>query len=182
MYTFNIDPKQNEYQFDDYSYIFITLRGVFLALLIFCASFLAPYIGCNYQELLKYSKTTRYIFLFLIIYFSINLIDPNSQNKENPIIIILKSFIVMGIFVILNNIDITSILLVLTLFALLIFTYKYYVYIEEVFVNKDGPKGIKDLLLAIQLALSISIGGILILSVVLNRKNKTLFVMDKCNL
>ena len=108
MYTFNIDPKQNEYQFDDYSYIFITLRGVFLALLIFCASFLAPYIGCNYQELLKYSKTTRYVFLFLIIYFSINLIDPNSQNKENPIIIILKSFIVMGIFVILNNIDISS--------------------------------------------------------------------------
>ena len=182
MYTFNIDPKKNEYQFDDYSYIFLTLRGVFLALLIFCASFLAPYVGCNYQELLKYSKPTRYAFLFLIIYFSINLIDPELGNKENPIMVILKSFIVMGIFVVLNNIDISSILLVLTLFALLIFTYKYYMFIEETYINIDGVSGIRDVLLVIQLALSICIVGILILSIFLNRKNKTLFVMDKCKI
>ena len=53
MYTFNIDPNQNKLQFEKYNYLYITLRGVFLALLIFCASFLAPYIGCSYQDILR---------------------------------------------------------------------------------------------------------------------------------
>ena len=182
MYTFNINPKQNEYQFENFSHIFITLRGVFLALLIFCASFLAPYVGCNYQTLLKQSKLSRYAFLFLIIYFSINLIDPELGSKENPLTVVIKSFVVMLIFVILNHIDISSILLVLTLFALLIFTYKYYIYIEETSVNLEEHTTLRDSLFAIQVVLSICIGGVLLLSFSLYRKNEHLFKIDQCKI
>ena len=183
MYTFNIDPTKNKHQFENYNYIYITLRGVFLALLLFCASFLAPYIGCNYQFILKQNYYTRYILLFLIIYFSINLVDPNVGTKENPFMTILKSIIVFFTFLILNNLHITSIVLVLVLFAILIFTSRYYEYYKETTINKDKNKFTQDILLVIQFVLSISIIGILILLLFLNnKKNVPLFLLDKCNL
>ena len=58
MYTFNIDPTKNKHQFENYNYIYLTLRGVFLALLLFCASFLAPYLGYYFLLLLP-EKTSN---------------------------------------------------------------------------------------------------------------------------
>ena len=75
MYTYKIDPTKVSKQFEKYSSFLITIRGVFLALLLFCASFLAPYIGCSYQQILQHSPYVRYLLLFVVIYFSINLVD-----------------------------------------------------------------------------------------------------------
>ena len=181
MYTFNIDPNQNKLQFEKYNYLYITLRGVFLALLIFCASFLAPYIGCSYQDILRQNYYTRYILLFLIIYFSINLVDPDLGVKENPVFSIFKSIFVFFVFLILNNLHITSIILVLTLFALLIFTSRYYAFFKETTVNEKEKQFTKDILLVLQFVFSISIIGVLLLSLFLyNKKNKPMFTLDKC--
>lgn len=181
MYTFNIDPNKNKLQFENYSYLYVTLRGVFLALLIFCASFLAPYIGCSYQDILRQNYYTRYILLFLIIYFSINLVDPDLGVKENPIFSIFKSIFVFIVFLVLNNLHITSIILVLTLFAILIFTSRYYAFFKETTINESENQFTKDILLVLQFVLSISIIGILLLSLLLyNKKNKPIFSLDKC--
>ena len=182
MYTFNIDPQKNNNQFEKYNYVVVTLRGVFLALLIFCASFLAPYLGCNYQSLLQDKKYTRYILLFLVIYFSINLVDPTLGNKENPFIAVIKSIFVFGLFIILNQIDITSIVLVLILFALLIFTSRYYTYFKETTVNIGERKFTNDLLLVIQYVLTLSIFGVLFLSIAMNFDSRTFFSLDQCKI
>ena len=181
MYTFNINPNKNKHQFEDYNYIFVTLRGVFLALIIFCASFLAPYMGCSYQKLLNNDKYTRYVLLFLVIYFSINLVDPELGNKENPFMVVFKSIFVFIIFIALNNIHITSIMIVLILFALLIFTSKYYYYFKETVVNKEEYKFTQDMLFIIQMVLSICIFCILIISMFLNNnKNNRIKTLEKC--
>lgn len=182
MYTFNIDPNKNKHQFENYNYIFVTLRGVFLALLIFCASFLAPYMGCHYQELLQSSKNVRYLFLFLVIYFSINLVDPDLGNKENPFVVIYKSVFVFFIFLLLNNIHISSIILILVLFALLIFASKYYEYFKETTVNKQENKFTQDILLVIQSTLSICIFAILIVSLFMNNDKHSFFSLDQCKI
>ena len=91
MYTYKVNPDKSETGFKGYPHVLITIRGVFLALILFCASFLAPYIGCNYQSELKTSMEMRYLLLFLVIYFSINLVDGDDANIENPLFALLKS-------------------------------------------------------------------------------------------
>ena len=66
MYTYNLPSTNKLEEFEKYNYLFISLRGVFLALILFCASFLTPYIGCNYQYILKTNKYVRYLVLFLV--------------------------------------------------------------------------------------------------------------------
>jgi hypothetical protein len=193
MYTFNIEPNKNAHQFADYIDIFTTLRGVFLALLVFSASFLAPYVGCNYQTLLKQNIIARYTLLFLIIYFSINLVDPNDTSKspkeqfENPFRTIIRSVIVFVIFIMMSSVDVTSIILILSLFALLLFTYKYYSYFVATTVNVNEHKFTHDLLLIIQIVLSVCIIGILILSIlfpsnVMTSSNKHISIKGRIDL
>lgn len=179
MYTFNIDPTRTADQFQNANYIFQTLRGVFLALLIFSASFLAPYLGCNFQQLLSRKHYTRYLVLFLVIYFSINLVDPDLGNKEHPIYVLLKSVFVFAIFMILNEIGINSIIFVLLLFALLIFTSKYYYFFKETQSSNTQNYFVGDILLIIQIVLSVCIFGILIISYFLDKKSKN-NLLNKC--
>ena len=179
MYTFNIDPTRTADQFQNANYIFLTLRGVFLALLIFSASFLAPYLGCNFQNLLKTKYYTRYLLLFLVIYFSINLVDPDLGHKEHPIYVLLKSIFVFFIFMILNEISINSIIFILILFALLIFTSKYYYFFKETTVETNDNYFLGDMLLIIQIILSICIFGILFISYLIERKAKP-SLLNKC--
>ena len=182
MYTFGIDsnrkPSQNLQQ---YNYIFLTLRGVFLALLVFSASFLAPYMGCNYQLLMKQKRHLRYLFLFLVIYFSINLVDPDLGNKENPFVVVLKSVVVFFIFILLNNINTSSIVLVLILFAILIFTSKYYYYHKETVLNKTQSTQVtEEVLLAIQVSLSVCIFSVILISFFIEDKRKNNYSLEKC--
>jgi hypothetical protein len=128
MYTYDVDYLKNKSNYNKYSQFFITLRGVFLALILFCASFLAPYLGCNYQSILKTNIYVRHLLLFFVIYFSINLVDPNIEKAENPIYSITKSFFVYSIFLLLNSIDISAIVIMIILFALLVLTSQYYNY------------------------------------------------------
>lgn len=182
MYTFNIDPTKNTRMLESqYSYLFITLRGVFLALLIFGGSFLAPYIGCNFQELLRTKSYTRYLLLFLIIYFSINLADPSMSSQESPLWTVLKSIIVLGVFLFLNAIDKTSILLILALFALLIFTSSYFDYYKSVSPTVTNNKFVNDMVFVIKLVISICIISVLVLSVILHKGNYSFLNLTKCN-
>ena len=181
MYTFNIDPTRTADQFQNANYIFLTLRGVFLALLIFSASFLAPYLGCNFQHLLKNEPYTRYLLLFLVIYFSINLADPDLGNKEHPAYVLLKSFFVFLIFMILNEISINSIIFVLVLFALLIFTSKYYSFFKETTSTTNTNFFLADMLLIVQILLSISIFIILIISYFFDKSPRN-NLLKKCKI
>jgi hypothetical protein len=172
MYTFNIDPNKHLEEFSRYNDIFVTLRGVFLALILFCASFLAPYIGCNYQNILKTNYYTRYLILFLVIYFSINLTDDNSGLPEHPMYAIMKSLIVFCLFLLLNNINISVIVILLVLFALLIIISKYYNYYKQANLNVNNEKVKLDVLYVAEITLSVSIVLLLVSSFFLSYKKK----------
>lgn len=181
MYTYNVDPKRINSGFKKYSHFLITIRGVFLALILFCASFLAPYIGCNYQEKLKTSITMRYLLLFLVIYFSINLVDSDIEGVENPLFSVVKSIFVFAIFLLLNVIDSSSIIITLVLFTLLILTSKYYSYFKNLTHNPD--KTILTILNIIQIIIAISIIILLIISTIFSKKKKRFvdyFFLKKC--
>lgn len=184
MYTFNIDPNKNEKQFQKYSSFFITLRGVFLALILFCASFLVPYLGCNYQIILEQQEWTRYLILYLVIYFSINLTDPDIDSQENPIYIIFKTTFVFIIFLLLNNISMNSIIMMLVLFSLLILTSKYYHFYKNQNSNYEYENVSLDLLYVIQFILATSIIVLLFVSLITNsnQKHTKKHLLGKCNL
>lgn len=181
MYTYNIDPTKNSRQFKKYSHFLVTLRGVFLALILFCASFLAPYIGCNYQQILKSHQSVRYLLLFLVIYFSINLVDPDIETSENPIYSIIKSVFVFIIFLILNTIDVTAIVMMLILFTLLIITSKYHSYFKGALQSKDDA--LLTALNIIQIVLSVSIVILLFVSSMLKtgRQTSSPLKLEKCH-
>ena len=162
----------------DHNNLFISLKGVFLALIIFSASFLAPYVGCNFQEKLKKGRVFRYFLLFLVIYFSVNLVDPSKNKKENPIFPLLKSVFVFFVFLLLSMLSISTIYLVLTLFAILILTNNYYYYYHDVVVDKKKYKYIEDIIIAIEYGLSFSIFIILLVSFMSRKK---LIGFQKCN-
>lgn len=184
MYTYNIDPEKNGNQFNNYANLVITLKGVFLALILFFASFLAPYIGCNYQNILYKNKKIRHLILFLVIYFSINLVDPNINTVEHPIIGIIKSFFVYSIFIILNNIDIDAIIIMLVLFTLLVITSKFNSYYNSVNLKSENKKNYYDILFIIEVVLGISILLLLVTSSInkINSKNPFSLYLNKCNI
>lgn len=181
MYTYKVDPDKINTGFKEYSHFLITIRGVFLALILFCASFLAPYIGCNYQNNLKTSMTMRYLLLFLVIYFSINLVDSDIDGVENPLFSVIKSIFVFVTFLLLNTIDSSSIIITLVLFTLLIFTSKYYSYFKNLTHNPDET--ILTLLNIVQIILAVSIIILLFISTIFAKnKNKfsDYFLLNKC--
>ena len=181
MYTYNVNPNKINTGFKEYSHFLITIRGVFLALILFCASFLAPYIGCNYQQKLKTSMAMRYLLLFLVIYFSINLVDSDIKGVENPLFSIVKSVFVFSIFLLLNAIDSSSIIITIILFTLLILSSKYYSYFKNSTHNPDET--ILNLLIITQIILAFSIIIMLVLSTIFSktkRKASDYFMMKKC--
>ena len=153
-------------------------EGSLSCTLDFFCSFLAPYVGCNFQEKLKNGKFFRYFLLFLVIYFSVNIVDPTREKRENPIFPLIKSFFVMGVFLLLNMLSKSVLYLVLTLFALLILTNNYYYYYHDVVVDKKKYKYVEDIILSIQYGLSFSIFIILIVSFFMKKKFRG---FQKCN-
>ena len=182
MYTYKVDPNKSNGKLKKYSHFLVTIRGVFLALILFCASFLAPYIGCNYQTKLKTTMTMRYLLLFLVIYFSINLVDNDIDGVENPLFSIVKSIFVFAVFLLLNAIESSSIIITLVLFTLLIICSKYYSYFKNLTHNPDET--VLTLLNIIQIILAFSIIILLTLSTVFG-KNKNrfsdYFLLRKCD-
>lgn len=157
---------------------FISLKGVFLAILIFSASFLAPYVGCNFQNKLKKDNFFKYFLLFLVIYFSINLVDPQTEEKENPVYPLMKSIFVFIVFMLLNAMDKSSLVLILTLFALLILSNNYYYYYHDIVVDKKKYKYIEDIIVAIEYGLSFSIITIVLVSLIMKNRGVNL---KKCS-
>jgi hypothetical protein len=185
LYTFNIDPTKHLKELTKYDDIFITLRGVFLVLILFCASFLAPYIGCNYQSILKRNYYIRYLILFLVIYFSINFTEINTEKiPEHPIYAILKSIIILCLLLLLNNLNISVIVILLVLFALLIIVSKYHNYYKH--TNLNSPQNVVrlEVFYISQLTISISIVILLFSSLFISYKdNEKLNInLNKCNI
>lgn len=182
MYTYKVDPNKLNPGLKEYSHFLVTIRGVFLALILFCASFLAPYIGCNYQNKLKTSMTIRYLLLFLVIYFSINLVDNDIDGVENPLFSIVKSMFVFAAFLLLNAIDSSSIIITLVLFTLLIISSKYYSYFKNLTHNPD--KTVLTLLNIIQIILAFSIVVLLVISTLFSKSKKKFsdyVLLKKCH-
>ena len=95
---------------DQLSNVIISFRGVFLVVLIFSASYLTPYMGCNVQNLLKMNSPMKHLLLFLLIYFTINLVSPLDKNISNPVVELIKSVGVYFVFLLLNILDSYSII------------------------------------------------------------------------
>ena len=180
MYTYNVNPNKISTGFKEYSHFLITLRGVFLALILFCASFLAPYIGCGYQQKLRTSIAMRYLLLFLVIYFSINLVDSDIEGVENPLYSIIKSVFVFMIFLLLNTIESSSIIITIVLFTLLIISAKYYSYFKNSTHNPDET--MLTLMNIVQIILAFSIITMLVISAFSSKKKGVLdfFLLHTC--
>lgn len=184
MYTYNIDPLKRTKEFQKYNPLFITLRGVFLAMILFFASFLSPYIGCNYQYIMKIHPISRYLMLFLVIYFSINLVDPETETLENPIYSVIRSIFVFFVFILLNNIHVNTILVMMTFFALLVLSSNYYSYFKQAHLNISESQTMKlDILHIVQRVIVICIFILLIISFFIKDKEdkQTSFLLNKCS-
>lgn len=182
MYTYNVNPTSRIQSFEKYNTLFVTLRGVFLALILFCASFLSPYVGCSYKELMKKSPFVRYVVLFMVIYFSVNLVDPDMESTENPIHAIVRSIFVFGVFILLNNLPISTILTIMTFFAILVLTSKYYTYFKKSMMNNDNHHTvIMDLLQVIQWILVASIIILLVISLIFTDQSSDTLYLQKCD-
>lgn len=179
MYTYNVPSLNQIDPLDKYSLIFITMRGVFLALILFCASFLSPYIGCNYQYILRKTPYIRYIILFLVIYFSIDLVDPNIKTVENPMYAIIRSLFVFLVFILLNNLPIMTLLTILIFFSLLVITSKYYTYFKQD-VSTEKQKTLIDILYITQWVLLICIVILLALSLFEKKTKYTSIKLKQC--
>ena len=182
MYTYNVNPTSRLQKFEKYNTLFVTLRGVFLALILFCASFLSPFVGCNYQDLMKKSPFVRYVVLFMVIYFSVNLVDPDMESNENPIYAIVRSVFVFGVFILLNNLPISTILTIMVFFAILVLTSKYYSYFKKGLLNNgDHHNVIIDLLQVMQWILVAAILILLVVSLVFTDQPSNTLYLQKCN-
>jgi len=149
---------------DQLSNVIISFRGVFLVVLIFSASYLTPYMGCNVQNLLKMNSPMKHLLLFLLIYFTINLVSPLDKNISNPVVELIKSVGVYFVFLLLNILDSYSIILVLVLFAILVFATNAHFYYKDSVVDKKKFKYIEDFLYIIEICLLLGIFIIIIIN------------------
>ena len=142
---------------------------------------LAKHLRFHYQSKLNTSMAMRYLLLFLVIYFSINLVDSDIDGVENPLYSVVKSIFVFLTFLLLNAIDSSSIIITLVLFTLLILTSKYYSYFKNLTHNPDET--ILTLLNVIQIILAFSIIVLLAISTLFRQSKKRFtdyFLLRKC--
>ena len=183
MYTYDIPNIDSYNVFNKYDPVFITLRGVFFAIILFCASFLSPYIGCNYQFILKTRPWIRYLVLFLVIYFSVNLVNPNLKTLEHPIYAIIRSLFVFIVFLLLNNIPIMTVVTIMVFFAFLVLASKYHAYYKQDDLNRDkNQKNNINLLEILQGVLVVSIFILLFLSMFGKERKHTSIALKKCKI
>ena len=189
-YTYNVDPtkktktktktKTKKNKKGQFSNFIITLKGVFLAFVLFFSSFLSPYIGCNYQSLLSTNVRLRQFVLFIVIYFSINLVDPNKSGVEHPIMGILKTVGVYIMFMLLSSIEIEATILMLVLLTLLLMISKFNSYYDSSELSKDKKKEYSDISSIFEMVIGISICLILFISLITRKKSVTL-QLNECN-
>jgi len=145
--------------------VIISFRGVFLVVLIFSASYLSPYMGCNIQSILKKNTGLKHLLLFLIIFFTISLVSPLNDTVNNPFIELLKSIIVYVVFILLNGLHSYSVLLVIALFGLLVFITNIHFYYKDVVKDKRKYKYIEDFMFIVEICLLIGIFIIILLNI-----------------
>ena len=123
--------------------------------------------------------TMRYMMLFLVIYFSVNLVDSDIDGVENPLFSIVKSIFVFATFLLLNAIDSSSIIITLVLFALLIMSSKYHAYFKN--LKHEPDEKILTLLNIVQIILAFSIIVLLVISTLFSRRKRgSYFFLRKC--
>ncbi len=106
----------------------------------------------------------KHLLLFLLIYFTINLVSPLDKNISNPVVELIKSVGVYFVFLLLNILDSYSIILVLVLFAILVFATNAHFYYKDSVVDKKKFKYIEDFLYIIEICLLLGIFIIIIIN------------------
>lgn len=185
MYTYDVGSLKESQHFQQNNNIFLTFRGIFFVMILFCSSFLSPYLGCNYQYIIQLNPNIRYLILFFIIYFSINIVDTESKLIENPIYDIIRSLCILFGFILLNNINTSYIVIILMFFAGLVLTSKYYSYYKQPSLQVEkSQKPMLDILYVLQIALVIFIITLICISFFTIDKNdkQMSFHLHKCNI
>ena len=183
MYTYDVGSLKESQHFQQNNNIFLTFRGIFFVMILFCSSFLSPYLGCNYQYIIQLNPNIRYLILFFIIYFSINIVDTESKLIENPIYDIIRSLCILFGFILLNNMHTNYIIIVLLFFAGLVLTSKYYSYFKQPSLQVEkNQKPILDILYVIQIALVIFILTLIGISFIIYDNKQTSLRLNKCNI
>ena len=183
MYTYDVGSLKESQHFQQNNNIFLTFRGIFFVMILFCSSFLSPYLGCNYQYIIQLNPNIGYLILFFIIYFSINIVDTQSKLIENPIYDIIRSLCILFGFILLNNMHTNYIIIVLLFFAGLVLTSKYYSYFKQPSLQVEkNQKPILDILYVIQIALVIFILTLIGISFIIYDNKQTSLRLNKCNI
>ena len=92
-------------------------KGLLLVFLSMSGGFLAQTLGCRFQELMSTNMFVKYLFVFFIIFFTVNF---TASSNTSPTKLVVLSVIVWLFFVLLsrNNIIFTLIILVLLILSL----------------------------------------------------------------
>lgn len=80
-----------------------SLNGLFLLILAYSGGYVSTVLGCQFRNSLKTNLISKYFLTFLIVYFSINFTD---KKKVNPFYNLVKSFIIMVLFIIVSRMNI----------------------------------------------------------------------------
>ena len=107
-----------------------SLNGLFLLILAYSGGYVSTVLGCQFRNSLKTNLISKYFLTFLIVYFSINFTD---KKKINPFYNLVKSFIIMILFIIVSrmNIYFSFSILILLFISLFIRNLKEYDNLEN---------------------------------------------------
>lgn len=91
-------------------------KGLFLIFLAISGNFLAQTLGCKFQDLMNNNMIAKYIFVFLIIYFTVNF---TSSSNTSPNKLIFLSILVWLFFILLSRTHIYFTIIILVLLVTL---------------------------------------------------------------
>ena len=92
------------------------VKGLFLLFLIVSGNFIGNTLGCQIQELFTYSMKVKEILVFLLIYFTLNVVDNKSLSPFNHMKI---SFQIWILYMLLTRMNVTFSIIVFSLLAMI---------------------------------------------------------------
>ncbi|MAR51348.1 MAG: hypothetical protein CML42_09510 [Rhodobacteraceae bacterium] len=100
-----------------YLYMEITyVKGLFLLFLIVSGNFIGNTLGCQIQHLFTYSMKVKEILIFLLIYFTLNIVDNKSLSPFEHMKISFKIWI---LYMLLTRMNVTFSIMVFSLLAII---------------------------------------------------------------
>ena len=108
-------------------------KGLLLVFLSMSGGFLAQTLGCRFQELMSTNMFVKYLFVFFIIFFTVNF---TASSNISPTKLLILSVLVWLFFVLLSRNNIVSTLIILILLITLFTINNYIDYYKNLLANE----------------------------------------------